>query len=71
MFLEGDKVHREQVINRVKNCSYDELVNWEQHVLFCLEWHRKDNNAFEIDDCEFLLKQIKDQMSVLDQLTNA
>ncbi len=53
-------MHREHALERVKNCTYGELVDWEKHVLFCLKWHRKDNNAFEIDDCEFLLKQIKD-----------
>ena len=58
-------MHREHALERVKNCTYGELVDWEKHVLFCLKWHRKDNNAFEIDDCEFLLKQIKDQISVL------
>lgn len=58
-------MHRRYAIEKVKQCTYDELVDWEKHVLFCLEWHTKDNNAFEMDDCEFLLKEIKDQMTVL------
>ncbi len=58
-------MHRKQVIERVKDCTYDDLENWSKHVLFCLKWYKKDNNLHEIDECEFLLRQITDQMAIL------
>lgn len=58
-------MHREHVTERVKSCTYDDLKDWKNHVLFCLKWYKKDNNKHEIDECEFLLKQIEGQMAYI------
>ncbi|MFD2614150.1 hypothetical protein [Paenibacillus gansuensis] len=55
-------MHRKHAIEMVKSYTFDELMDWKKHVLFCLQWHKKDNNRIEIEDCEFLLKEIEDQM---------
>ena len=63
---EGDRMHREQALEKVTSCTYEELEEWRKHVLFCLKWHRKDQNQYEIDDCEFLLEKIEEQIAHLD-----
>ncbi|WP_158301880.1 hypothetical protein [Paenibacillus mesophilus] len=45
--------------------TYGELQQWREHVRFCLDWHKKDNNWTEVDDCEYLLRVIEEQMALL------
>lgn len=58
-------MNRKYAIEMVKSYTYDELAAWENHVWFCLQMHKKDDNAREVDDCEFLLKEIQNQMTLL------
>ncbi|PYI55606.1 hypothetical protein [Paenibacillus flagellatus] len=58
-------MHREHEHERVRACTYDELEQWREHVRFCLNWHKKDHNRTEIEDCEFLLRIIEEQMTLL------
>lgn len=59
-------MHHEQAVEKVRSCTYEELEEWKKHVLFCLKWHRKDHNQYEIDDCEFLLEKIEEQLAHLE-----
>lgn len=60
-------MHRQKEMERIASCTYDELQDWKKHVLFCLEWFRKDNNHHEVDECEFLLKHIEEQIARLEE----
>lgn len=60
-----DGVDRREVAERAKHCTYDELAEWKRHVLFCLKWHTRDNNQYEIDECQYVLGVIEEQMARL------
>lgn len=57
---------REKALERVKNYSATDLLEWRKHVLFCLKWYQKDRNVFEIDECEFLIDAINRRLEELD-----
>lgn len=56
-------MHRKQVLETIKQCTYEELADWKKHVLFCHDNYLKDNNRFEIEECEYLLVHINEQMA--------
>ncbi|WP_218033592.1 hypothetical protein, partial [Aneurinibacillus migulanus] len=51
-------MNRKEVASRIFKCSKEELEVWRKHALFCLKWYQKDNNAFEIEECEFVIREI-------------
>ncbi|MFD1708814.1 hypothetical protein ACFSCZ_19240 [Siminovitchia sediminis] len=56
-------MHREKVVQEIKNCTVEELQAWKKHVLFCLKWFEKDQNHHEVDECKFLLKHIEEELN--------
>ena len=58
-------VHRKKVLETIKQSSMEELEQWKKHVLFCLDFYKRDQNSFEIDECEYLLSHIDEQMKHL------
>lgn len=51
-------MHRGRVLEQMQSCTHEELQAWKKHVLYCLDVHRKDRNAYEIEECEFLLEHL-------------
>jgi len=55
-------LHRAEVETQVKACTPEELIRWRKHVMYCLECFQKENNAFEVEECQFLLGLIDERL---------
>ncbi|WP_153728670.1 hypothetical protein [Salinibacillus xinjiangensis] len=58
-------MNRELVKRQIKNCSIDELVSWRKHAVKCLDYYVKYTNEFEVDECNFVIFHIDQQLSEL------
>ena len=57
-------MHRRMVVDQVKKSTDEDLINWRSHVLNCLNYYKRDNNQFEIEECEYVLSLIDEQMKL-------
>lgn len=55
-------MNRKEVKKRVQQYSPEELIQWREHVLVCLEQFKADRNQFEIEECQYLLQLIDEQL---------
>ncbi|RAL24440.1 hypothetical protein [Thermoflavimicrobium daqui] len=55
-------MHREHVRMEIQRCSYDDLIKWRKHAVFCLKQFQEEQNQFEIEECEFIIRLIDQQL---------
>ena len=60
------EMNRKQVKQEIKECSVDELKQWRNHAVKCLNYFLKYRDEFEIEECNFVISHIDDR---LDQLS--
>ncbi|MDI3256721.1 MAG: hypothetical protein QJR01_03135 [Kyrpidia sp.] len=57
---------RSEVLKRIENSDRQELEAWKRHVLRCREHFIRDRNAFEVEECDFILGHIDRRLDALD-----
>ncbi|MBU5466653.1 hypothetical protein KQI49_07395 [Virgibacillus sp. MSJ-26] len=59
-------MNRNQVKQEIKKCSVDELKQWRNHAVKCLNYFLKYRDEFELEECNFVISHIDNR---LDQLS--
>jgi len=55
-------MNRKEVKKRVQQYSRQELLEWRNHILICFKQFEADRNQFEVEECQYLLRLIDQQL---------
>jgi len=55
-------MNKNKVIQEIKECTTEELHQWKEHAIKCLQYYLKYRNEFEIRECQFIIDHIEEQL---------
>lgn len=57
------QINRQLVKQQINNSTIDDLEAWRKHAVKCLDYYLKYPNKFEVEECNFVIFHIDQQLN--------